>query len=468
MKPFRLPSLPALRAHPTWVVALMLLLLPQIPFWVSGFGLTSVRPVFNLDLVVAILVGSWFRRTGMILLVLTWIVDAVRAISLTYHFFSPLDLLRSVRFVNLVDIGLLISWPMLLGLFCLLLVGLAIRQYMPAAPRTRWILLFTSCLLCTLDIANGSSQVLSVGREHLRTTLNVLGSPGLNTYRAISGSWRVTDVPMRSLPNPVANIAVRQWHDEHPSGSVLLVLVESLGQPVSDDLTGWLQSRLVTPAVVERWLVSLRSDAFAGSTTYGELRVLCGVYGHYSQLPEAASNGDCLPLRMSRAGFRIQALHGFDLRMFDRQNWWPRLGLNPYVFKVSERAGAARTETACNEAFAGICDRIVLRNAVQLAAKPAQFVYALTLDTHLPLAPYGALVDDSLRPLCQRNSVPDDACLMVARLGSVLEGLREELLANDAAPFVVVVGDHSPPFVSVGNRNAFIEGRVPVWILTPH
>ena len=49
----------------------------------------------------------------------------------------------------------------------------------------------------------------------------------------------------------------------------------------------------------------------------------------------------------------------------------------------------------------------------------------------------------------------------------LLAGLEAELAASEATPFLVVAGDHAPPFGEVVNRDAFVANRVPIYVMTP-
>jgi hypothetical protein len=121
----------------------------------------------------------------------------------------------------------------------------------------------------------------------------------------------------------------------------------------------------------------------------------------------------------------------------------------------------------CNEAYPGICDEAILREAALRVDGPGKFVYALTLDTHLPLPFRPGGTEPALRQLCIIEKVPETACDMVGRLGEVLSILETQLAALSSTPLVVVVGDHAPPFGDKENREVFDIGQVPVILLQP-
>ena len=94
------------------------------------------------------------------------------------------------------------------------------------------------------------------------------------------------------------------------------------------------------------------SEPFLGTTTHGELRVMCGVTGSYTRM-RRESGAQCLPARWRAEGFETYGFHGFSMKMFDRVHWWPLVGLTPQTFTGKE-------PTHCNATFAGVCDEALL------------------------------------------------------------------------------------------------------------
>jgi hypothetical protein len=458
---------PVVAAWPRWheqgFKLALLVALPQLPFWVSQSMLAFHRPVFNLDLLLASALATLSAPLGALALALAWLVDVARIASLNYHFASPLELLAAVRFADLVSVREIVSWKLALGLASLLPCGwITVR----AARSGRALgpgVLAVAVLLQMLDLYNGSGHLFGWGGDRFRWGVNLAGSPAWNILQA-ERAMRRADVPVARFDasRSYRRLAALAHDASHADRSVLLVVVESMGLPQSRELQDWLGSRLDTPRLRTRYQVERQDEPFVGTTTYGELRVLCGLRGHYSRL-QPHDHG-CVPQAFADRGWQALGLHGFGLDMFDRKAWWPRVGLLPQPLP-----GTSRHEGrwACNVAFPGWCDGVVLHEAVRLAQSPRRFVYALTLDTHLPLPVDRDQADAALAALCRHQDTPDAACQLVAALGSVLGQLEAELATAPTAPHVVVVGDHSPPFVTSTARSSFSVDRVPLFVLTP-
>lgn len=103
--------------------------------------------------------------------------------------------------------------------------------------------------------------------------------------------------------------------------------------------------------------------------------------------------------------------------------------------------------------------------AFQEAVTARSFVYLLTLNTHLPLAPVS--ISDSERQLCSAEQLDEDVCQMVAQTGRVLSAIGREAAAVAQAPLIVVIGDHAPPFVRAVSRAQFDPKYVPAYVLRP-
>ena len=441
-------------------------LLAQAPFWIAASHYAILRPVFNLDIMLALLVALALPRIGPIALAAAWGTEIARDVARCYHFVDTGEFVASARYLGFIEIGHIVSWLVVPGAVAVVLCGVLVLRLLararPTAPMAT--VLFVSMLaLVALDTANGSNRILGMGADRFHVQFNIAGSPGWNIFAEARAARRGAAEPMKHWDEVPVYDQLRAWRSAHPDGSELLVLVESMGLPHTPAVRDWLYARLATTQVAARWDVRRTSDPFYGSTTYGELRVLCGLRGHYSRL-KAADEVGCLPRAFSAAGQPTSGLHGFNLSMFERARWWTELGLQPQSFDAD---ASGRLRTACNEAFPGICDGEVLGRAAQLAERPGSFTYVVTLDTHLPLPQHDLPLDPQLAHRCAAEATPVVACQMVQRLGEVLDTTARSLAGLHATPMVAVVGDHAPPFVQPADRDAFDSGRVTALLLVP-
>ena len=440
-----------------------LLVLAQLPPWLGGQVGSASQPLFNLDLGLASVVICLRPCIGLTWLAFAWFVDGVSRLAWIYHFASVQELLDASRFAALAHLGPALPWAQILMVFtmsCSALLMLRLRRNEGARGHLAAACGLAVGLFVAADVLNGSAQVLDA-KDSVRVPVNVAGSPVMNWLWSAWVQRQQGGAPLAARADARSYRAVKAWANSNPERGVLVVLVESLGLPRSKPLQIWLQSHLGTPRTLARWSLVAEQESFQGSTTYGELRVLCARQGHYSRLTPA-DEVDCLPRRYQTAGHQAVGLHGFDLAFFDRRDWWPRIGLAPWSFGGAS-AGARHR---CNLSFPGVCDAEVLHEAVRLADERGGLVYALTLDTHLPLT--GSLTPDpALAGLCRQSDATALACVELGRLGRVLASLEAQMAGMRNPPLVVVVGDHSPPFSDRASRAVFDSEQVPLYVLAP-
>src|SRR4029078_8987645 len=120
---------------------------------------------------------------------------------------------------------------------------------------------------------------------------------------------------------------------------------------------------------------------YFGSTTSGEVRELCGRWGNYPDITQA--DPTCLPAILKTRGYQTHAYHGFVSGFFERNRWYPLIGIDQATFGPELLDRGAHV---CHHVFTGACDRDVPRIiAADLAkAKGPQFTYWVTLNSHLP------------------------------------------------------------------------------------
>jgi hypothetical protein len=435
------------------------LVLLNAPFWLLATQLFVPRALFSLDVMLAVLLLSTFPRLGIAALALSWILDLIVATALTYHFESPMDFLRSATF------GVHLGWSHLIGLRAVLLAlsfagaALVLRSVRPQRLRKRTIVL-ALLSLAVLDTLNGSSPLSKL--DVRLVDANVAGSSMLTLTRALRSVAGV-EQPLTSTGDSGGVAEFETLMPDALAGpdSVLYVLVESFGIHQDERIRHWLSQQLVPSSLTQQYTLNSSALKSSGGTTAAELRRLCGLQGSYRQVHESIGRS-CLPQLMAESGRATFGLHGFSQNMFDRGRWWPMLGLQHIKFAAQLAEDVNRQ---CGGAFAGICDEDVISAAVTAGQQSRSFVYALTLNTHLPIVP--TRIPPDLAVLCASAQTGDEVCNYLAMLGIVLRSIPAELLRQHAKLSVMVVGDHPPPFVSLQARNQFASGLVPVLVLRP-
>ncbi|HEY9079918.1 sulfatase-like hydrolase/transferase [Magnetovibrio sp.] len=244
--------------------------------------------------------------------------------------------------------------------------------------------------------------------------------------------------------------------------TVMVVMVEGLGvfeDPVRQRI---VDGPLQTPAVRARYDVRSGQTAYFGSTTAAEMRELCASRSPYQSVMNGPQSA-CLPANLKAQGYRTVAVHGFSATMFERERWYPNIGFEQSLFA---RDFAASGIAQCGAVFKGACDSALvgrLQDVIETSHEPL-FLYWLTLNTHIPIAPG----EHSARVDCQSGGAFGDVevCDMAGMWVDLLSGVAQ-LAMSEADMDILIVGDHAPPLWSRTQRAQFKPGVVPWVLLSP-
>lgn len=100
-----------------------------------------------------------------------------------------------------------------------------------------------------------------------------------------------------------------------------------------------------------------------------------------------------------------------------------------------------------------------------LVNRPATLVYLLTLETHLPLAPVS--LTPSEREVCSTHALSSSVCQHAVQIRRLLVRIVSVASQAEPVPFLVVAGDHSPPFFRPQNRSTYSRSTVPLLVARP-
>ncbi len=247
---------------------------------------------------------------------------------------------------------------------------------------------------------------------------------------------------------------------------LVIILVEALGVPQGGEEARLFKQDWQRTHWAQRYDIETGTVPYYGSTTNAELRELCDAWGQFASFP--FETAQCLPDRYRAAGYDTLGIHGFYGDFFDRRTWYPRLGLSDRWFREElDRAGVTR----CGGMFDGACDaEIPARIAARLkSAQRPQFVYWLTLNTHIPVTREIRMGTDrcDLGTAAWRADNPH-LCRLFAVHRQLADAIDAMAMDRDLPPTdILIVGDHVPPFFDRASRTRFDGANVP-WIWLSH
>lgn len=446
------------------------LVIPNIPYMLWLDPLSPSRAVINVDYLILGIISPVFIPVVMIIsFVFLAVVDAFVFVSTMYHF-APRELALSMRYVqyNPVGIGdLPLGAIALTALSITVAIVLALRLRNSNNRRGPHILGATLLVIVVADVANGTNTFapFTLLPFYSRTQHVAVNPADSALLIADFGAFLpIGHKPVMQTVESAMQQGLHQWPGQATGTNVALILVESWGQIDSDPaFTRAIVTPLLSRNIAARYTVTMGSVPFHGSTTNAELRELCGVRGNYRDL-FTLPRRRCVPDTFQGMGYQVTGMHGFFGDMFDRTSWWPRIGIRHALFLDSfRRTGVVRR---CGTAFPGVCDADLIGAMGDQLGKPRQFVYGLTINSHLPLPPTRDF-DGALR--CSELPVPlkNEPCALAQHWHTVFAAVARTAMRSDIAPTqFIIVGDHSPPLMGRADR-MFSSSRVPYVVLTP-
>jgi hypothetical protein len=468
----------------------------NLPFWIASYSMGFVlKGLFNVELLAIGVLSLFVRRAATVsLLLIAMLLDMLRGVNSTY-LMSPFEMVRSARFLFEYapsHVGYLVMVAACMALVCFLAV-----RAQESRPVGWERVLIASTLVIFLVVIVGIDTYtghVSFGRlDRQLGTLRLTRSPGyslVKSQRQYEGFNHIrfagTDASVPAASKMMvrfdgATLSLRansQRTDSQransqemkgPVPNVVLILVESWGKSLDVDLEEALVRPYSDERLSEKYAVSRGTVPFYGPTVAGEARELCGSSMGFGLLTASAAKlKGCLPETMKAMGYHSTAVHGYSARMFDRGEWYRRIGFDETWFR-DQLLGQGLP--MCPGPFPGTCDAAVsswIGDRLQENSDTPQFVYWVTLNSHLPVP-----VSNGVKapPSCSDHSATAEApavCAWYQLVFNVHRAVAELALRPATRPTIfLIVGDHAPPFASALSRSEFSDRVVPYVLLTP-
>ena len=458
-------------------IALLLiaaLLLPHLTPYLARHSLVSGRALVNLDfLLVPAICAAFGSRWGATCYVVLCLVDAVEFLAPIYHL-DFLHFLLYLRYSPQLTLDLSALPLMQISCFIVITLGgavLTLRAGRHVDRKMGLIFVAVAALLGITDACGGPSNA----SRHFRASqpdltllqMNVATSGSYRLQLDVEKMWQAREVrPWLPAPSGIG-AALGPGLDGASTRVVgrnlALIIVESWGEPIEPHAAAAQLHQLLSPEVSNRFEVRRGTVPFWGGTTAGELRELCGVRYNYEWLQLGQSRTRCLPEILSARGFGVTGWHGFFGSFFNRDEWWPIVGIKDRRFLDTNNEVPKRP--LCGYVFRGICDADLIARMGEEMAKPGRhFGYVLTLNSHVPLP-----IPDNISN-APENGIPVRPAVraMTRQLDKVFEAIALQAMRPELADTqFVIVGDHAPPFVDAAAARAYRGDVVPYIELRP-
>ena len=202
------------------------------------------------------------------------------------------------------------------------------------------------------------------------------------------------------------------------------------------------------------------SFSIVGSTIAAEFRELCQKKLFVMDVKSVNNNNyiSCIPTILKIRGYRTHSIHAATSMMYNRESWYPLLGLsNRYFYEDLPEGGQCKS-------FNGRCDVLLVSKVKKLLLdSDKSFVYWLTLNTH---APYDdKLFNNSLD--CNAVGLENDTHVcgsyqLQYQFFDALSQLIIDPAMKDVEVFVV--GDHPPPLMEIGDGLKAFKNSQVAWL----
>jgi len=461
---------------PAWAIAILYLVLLNLPLALASRGMHLLpHGYINLEF---LLIGAAAvllpRAVVFLLLLFESLANFAYDICYTYQF-SLENLLSSLRYLFILPGARVFAVLAIFAAVALLCAAMAMVRPLPGQRlRTAILLLVVTGLLLPIDILDGQNPLIYKGVARISFRLTRSPAFTLAVRDALDRSVAAQSSHAKHAPMDSASshaVSFLQATDGHaPAPNVVLIVVESWGLAQNAQLAQAITAAYNDPRITQKYTVTQGVAPFSGLTVPGEARELCHSntgFGIMALSPQQTAQ--CLPTWFHARGYQNLAIHGYIGQMFSRAAWYPSIGFDRVWFGPDlQKAGLP----VCPGAFPGVCDASIaqwigssLQSTAQ--AKP-QFVYWMTLNSHLPVLINKNLASDDVCHAQPDLNSSDAFCSWFHLVQTVHQSVAQMALASAARPTVfVLVGDHAPPFSDPALVRDFSTTQVPYVMLAP-
>jgi hypothetical protein len=309
-----------------------------------------------------------------------------------------------------------------------------------------------------------SDAVLSASFFYPKDTYsfpNIVGSPTLGEYRKLQfrhGEFTKWD----EIPNSYSAIKKIIDKMENSNARLLIVTVESLGISVKKTNQEVLE-KSIKEYFKDYNLVMQYREKTKGSTLNGELRLLCGIkdYGNlYGNIKYTHEFEECIPNYARKIGLTSLAAHANTSSFYNRKEVYPAIGFQEFISSevIKEKQDKF---ISCSDLFSVACDghltKLALDHRFVSSDALPNIIYVLTIDSHLPLR--------TLKNISTNEDIDLTVYIYYEAIKKSLSQIAESIKKSKYNPdYLVIVGDHPPPFVEMKFRSQFEINTVPVFI----
>lgn len=448
-----------------WLLgALLILVVPNVLFWLLGLKVSLLRGVFVMEYLLIACLYPYINRK---LFITIWILFAIYDLffsSTSLFFLDFLEILHALTKVPGMPLPDILKWVGILVLFIAVVVGLLTllmrynEKYKVLHVRFLWPLIVLGLVLNALNEKGHSKR----------------GIVSVPTWAFIKAVQRVIIKSSAKKDIELLGSAAKKIFLEAPgSGSATkeaLILVESWGLFTNNDLLRDVMQPLNDLSKENKYTVKVGTNRYKYLTQAGEFRELTGYVFHYYQVKDSWVKENSLLVKKQQQGYHVVGVHGNTSRFYQRNIIWPVLGMQEMYFL--EEFEKLNMPMCGHKAFRGVCDTAIntwLLNTMNRQPQKKEFYYWVTLTTHLPLV---EVHDEGYQKFANKFKglgITETIMQLAYQQQQLFKDLAGKL-SEPGAPkaHILLVGDHAPPVIDPAERRLYNEQFIPYVELIPN
>jgi hypothetical protein len=444
--------------------ALLILVVPNILFWLLGLKVSLMRGVFVFEYLLIACLYPYINRK---LFITTWVLLAIYDLfyaATSLFFMDFLEIAHALRKVPAMPLTDMLKWAGVLILFVGVVFGLLTLLMRYNVKNRIMHVRFLWPLIIIYFFINAFS-----GKQE-QANKSIVSVPSWPFIKAVQHAI-IKSTAKRNI-ELLGSAAKKVFIDAPGSGQVkkeALILVESWGLLTDSSLQREVMQSLSELSKQNLYTIKVGTTSYKYLTQAGEFRELTGYVFHYYQVKDSWVKENSLLVKKQQQGYHVVGIHGNTGQFYRRHMIWPILGVQEMHFS-EEFAKLGMPLCGSNE-FKGVCDTAIntwLLNNMNRQPEKKEFYYWVTLNTHLPLV---EIHDEAYRKFAERwkaQGITENVLQIAYQHKLLFEDLVYKLI-NTTGPkaHILLVGDHAPPFIDPADRRLINDQLVPYVELIP-
>jgi Phosphoglycerol transferase and related proteins, alkaline phosphatase superfamily len=454
--------------------AVLLMVVPNIIFWAIAPRVFIIRGTFVWEYFFLTALVPFVSRKFFITLWILFTLYDMTVCTTAFYFMDFAAIAHALRSIPEVPFTKWLLWAGLVALLITITYAL-LQLMMRHNKRVRFLhprfALPMALLFFVVDLLTGQGLIKHPSFALIPLKQNIISVPSAFLAKTIWNLATHTKPEMQS-EGYIGSVAQEKF-ESLPDGAAtkkqLFVLVEAWGLFVDPELHRAVLQPLYDMAQQKGYRVQEGTTPFKYLTHAAEMREITGYIVNHYDANEDFARKYSLFYRKQQEGYRVTGVHGYHYSFYNRIHIWPALGVQEMYFanKLKEQG----LPECGDHFFRGICDTAIatwVLNYIQQNPQRKDFIYWLTLNTHLPLT---NIHDDQYRSFAvpwQNKNIPEDVLQLAYQHHLLFKDLANKL-SNPLAPqpHMLLVGDHAPPYVDRNLRRHFDNKLVPYIELFP-